>query len=64
MSYQRKKNDVKKMNNYAAKHDFNKGGFHGKSSKAIRHEDKIQLTKLNDLNEFEESAHYEDGIGY
>lgn len=38
MSYKRNQEDNKKNKNrnFVAKNDFNKGGFHGKSKKAMR----------------------------
>lgn len=47
MSYSRKTGDKKKVNNFVAKHDFNKGGFHGKTEKAERKNYRQKLNKIN-----------------
>lgn len=64
MSYNRKEVDRKKGNNLVAKHDFNKGGFHGKSKKAQRTNFKQNLNQydIDDLLEedFESFDNYED----
>lgn len=63
-SYQRKIEDNKKSNNLVAKHDFNKGGFHGKSKKAQRANYKQNLSQydLDDLleGELDNYAEYEE----
>lgn len=46
MSYNRRQQDAKKMNNFVAKHDFNRGGFHGKSKKAVRRNEHVNLSQI------------------
>lgn len=52
MSYKRKQKDHQK-NNYVAKHDFNKGGFHEKTEKQTRGNKKSELNQIC-LNDFRE----------
>ena len=47
MSFKRKQRDHQKVNNYVAKHDFNRGGFHGKTKKQQRCNLKSDLSKIN-----------------
>lgn len=50
MSYNRKVIDNKKGRNPVARHDFNKGGFHGKSKKAERKASNQNLIRDIDEN--------------
>lgn len=54
MSYNRKVRDQAKQQNFVAKHDFNRGGFHGKSHKAKRSHLNDALNKI-DLNNLDKA---------
>lgn len=57
MSYKRKTQDRKKINNLTAKYDNNRGGFHGKSYKAERTNFKQSINKIiKEVN----GIHYND----
>ena len=47
MSFHRKQRDHKKVNNYVAKNDFNRGGYHGKSNKQQRGNLKSDLSQID-----------------
>jgi hypothetical protein len=50
VSFKRKQTDKQKVNNFVAKHDFNIGGYHGKSNKQQRTNQKLDLNNV-DLND-------------
>lgn len=47
MSFKRKQRDHQKVNNYVAKHDFNRGGFHEKSNKQQRGNMRSDLAQID-----------------
>lgn len=57
MSYNRKIKDRQKINNFVAKHDFNKGGVHTKPPKAKRHAARQHMGQI-DINSSEEEFEY------
>ena len=46
MSFNRKQGD-RKINNFVAKHDNNRGGFHGKTTKQTRCNMKVDLSRVD-----------------
>jgi len=64
MSHNRKEGDKQKVNNYVAKHDHNRGGFHGKSKKAQRSQLKSSLNQipddLYDESKWDDDTYYQD----
>lgn len=62
MSYNRRQVDAKKVNNFVSKNDFNKGGFHGKSKKATRRNEKVELAQI-DLTDEERWEVLQDELG-
>lgn len=61
MSFNRKQQDKKKVNNFVAKNDFNKGGFHGKSTKQKRSNTKSELGKI-DIDNVDQWEYFVDDI--
>lgn len=60
MSFKRTQRDHQKVNNYVAHHDFNKGGFHEKSTKQTRANEKSELSRIGlDTHQLNDEIEYE-----
>lgn len=61
MSYNRRQVDAKKVNNYVSKNDFNRAGFHGKSKKATRRNENVELSQIT-LSDKEQWEYIQDEL--